>query len=74
MKRRRCDQRVSQVVRFGGSRSVEVMFDMFNLLNTANPTSYVATLYRFSGGRYIDTRVSGYATAFQGQLGLRFRF
>ena len=80
------------------------MFDMFNLLNAANPTGYVATLYRFSGGRYIprddfaafhssgklndlnldrsseeigldaDTRVSGYASAFQGQLGLRFRF
>jgi hypothetical protein len=98
------DLRLARTVRLGGRRSVELMFDMFNVFNTANPTGYVTTLYRFSGGRYIprddfaafhnsgklndlnldrspeeigldrDTRVSGYASAFQGQLGLRFRF
>lgn len=98
------DLRLARTVRLGGRRSVELMFDMFNVFNTANPTGYVTTLYRFSGGRYIprddfaafhdsgklndlnldrspeeigldrDTRVSGYASAFQGQLGLRLRF
>jgi hypothetical protein len=47
------DIRVNRIIPVSARKSMEVMFDMFNVFNTANPTSYVTTLYRLSGGRYI---------------------
>ena len=66
------DLRIAKFFRFGGTKELQLMFEMFNLFNTVN-----------RGGAYIDTFESpsfgepdgSIATnQFQIQLGVRFRF
>ena len=64
------DLRLSRMVRLGGDRSVEVLFEMFNLLNTANYDSYVDQLYTFKGGLFVP-RPDFAAFANSGQLNQR---
>lgn len=50
---RNVDLRISRNIRLKGQVHLEVLFEMFNLFNTANYSSYADTLYMFSGGRYV---------------------
>ncbi len=47
------DVRVSRTIPIRGDVRVEVMFEMFNLFNWANFTSYVDSLYVLQGGQYV---------------------
>jgi hypothetical protein len=61
--------RLSKTLNLGGTRSVDLLWEMDNIFNTVNYGGYIGNQRSKSFGQ------PTYAlTPFQGQLGLRFNF